>query len=165
MDGGEKCLRPGLNWGPSVYKTDALPLSHKGGAKSHKSPNFTTTWLPHKTHIKKTHTKHDKTRQNTNTHATYTTHIPHTLNTQHSTLTVNTTTTKTTNTLNNATVSTTHKQMHSSMLPYSLNRVLSDLSQDDAGGCLEGCSSREHIDICRCHAVAASCSSTSHNDQ
>ena len=24
------CLRPGLNWGPSVYKTDALPLSHTG---------------------------------------------------------------------------------------------------------------------------------------
>ena len=24
------CLRPGLNRGPSVYKTDALPLSHTG---------------------------------------------------------------------------------------------------------------------------------------
>ena len=27
------CLRPGLNRGPSVYKTDALPLSHTGATR------------------------------------------------------------------------------------------------------------------------------------
>lgn len=32
--GEEKSLRPGLNRGPSVYKTDALPLSYAGVSAS-----------------------------------------------------------------------------------------------------------------------------------
>ena len=36
------CLRPGLNRGPSVYKTDALPLSHAGATRS-----ATTTIFQH----------------------------------------------------------------------------------------------------------------------
>lgn len=35
------CLRPGLNRGPSVYKTDALPLSHTGVISSFPTHIFT----------------------------------------------------------------------------------------------------------------------------
>jgi hypothetical protein len=61
------CLRPGLNRGPSVYKTDALPLSHKG-AEIQLGLRQTYIHTQHTT-IHNNNTHHTQTHIHTSTHA------------------------------------------------------------------------------------------------
>ena len=75
-----QCLRPGLNWGPSVYKADALPLSHRGATQPTNSPVFNPPWSSHRT----TNTTQHITQYTLHTthytlHTTHysTSHIPH----------------------------------------------------------------------------------------